>query len=386
MTDPLTLKPDFDLVATAVRFPALSDEQWSILVEGESEAGLEALARLTRAARDGHPKAVETFKAWHKAVRVTAQLRAHGFGPVTKREARRVMEAQDTDRVVTALHAIGEGSVGMRAQVMGWLDDVRAASPVTPAEAPTAPSPRSITSAPQPRFAAVPPPPGVHTGPVRPATEPTTSRPAPVDASRERVAPQGAQVRPLARTSGHATDRPPASPAADGRHFDQFVCYGRDTAVAFDCMPTPDRSANTILFKVARARGATCKSGLHWNDAIRFNLAPSEVLTMAAVLLGYLDKVHCGGHGHDHRKWCEIAAGEGRWAGSLRLTVAEGEDRRSVNIGANDVAGVIAIFYRAMGSQLKVDPALYPSIIQRAVECYRQQAARPDTAPRVGHG
>lgn len=425
MTDLAELKSGFDTVAMANRYAALSDEQWAILVEGEGEKGIDLFRRMIAAARAGNPTAVDLVKTWHKAARIAAQLRANDFGPVSKRQARKLLETHDTDRVVGALQGAIEGNRGLRQQIVQWLEKIRAelgdARPVESSE-PTAvsgaPVQRSASSS---RFAAVPPPPGVQTGQVTstahwaaasdapsrnpPAAEGLGSRAAsvtriqssrPQDSARTQGAPQRQPAEGRSQyASGSLPSSLPASgqrapePPAQGevRQYDQHVCYGRDVALAFECLPNMERTANTVMLKIARARyeGKTCKEGVNWNDAILINLEPHEVQTVAAVFLGMHDRVRYAGHGRDNQKWFEVQESTGEWAGSIRVTIGHGEEKRTVSIGATDVGEVAALFLRALSSQLKVAPALFGSIIKRAVEFYRHNETRQQ-ARRGGAG
>ena len=178
--------------------------------------------------------------------------------------------------------------------------------------------------------------------------------------------------------TSHDSSRQASSPqgAEAPRKYDQHSCFGKDVAVSFDCLPNKERTANTVMLKVAKAKGATCKQGVNWDDGILINLEPHEVQTVTAVLMGLAEKVRYAGHGRDNQKWFEFEETSGDFAGAIRLTVAHGSDRRSVNIGSTDVGEVAALFMRAAESQLKVNAALIPAILRRSYDLYQKNDAR----------
>lgn len=164
-------------------------------------------------------------------------------------------------------------------------------------------------------------------------------------------------------------------PQGDAR-YDQHSCFGKDVAVTFECTPNKERTAKTVNFKVAKAKGASCKQGVDWANGIIIALEPHEVETILAVLWKMGEKVRYAGHGRDNQKWFELSESTGDFAGALRLTVAHGQDIRRINIGATDVARVIGIFVRAAMSHLNIPSELLPPTVRRSYDLYLKNAER----------
>ena len=89
-------------------------------------------------------------------------------------------------------------------------------------------------------------------------------------------------------------------------------------------------------------------------------------------MLGLGHKVRYAGHGPTNDKWFELSETTDNWAGSIRLQVGQGDDRRSVNIGPTDVGQVASLFLRALATQVRVAPALYPLILRRSYDLYQK--------------
>ena len=169
----------------------------------------------------------------------------------------------------------------------------------------------------------------------------------------------------------------PTGAAGQDREYDQHSCYGKDIAVTFECSWNRERTAKTVNIKAAKAKGASCKQGVDWKNGIMICLEPHEVQTLLAVMAGFGETARFAGHGHDNLKWVELSENTGKFAGALRLTIAHGQDRRSVNIGATDIGEVMALFDRAARSQLKsVSEAFFPILLRRVYDLYLKNAER----------
>lgn len=192
------------------------------------------------------------------------------------------------------------------------------------------------------------------------------------------AAPSGGHDEPSSRDNAPPNERQinEAQAGAGERRYDQHSCYGKDVAVTFECTPNRDRTANTVNIKVAKAKGATCKQGVDWNNGITISLEPHEVQTVLAVLWGMGDNVRYAGHGHDNQKWFQIQESTGDYAGAIRLTVAHGQERRHINIGHTDVAEVVGIFVRAAVTQLRIPSNLLPPTCRRAYDLFQKNADR----------
>lgn len=407
---PQDLQNQFNQVVKTQRFAALNDEQWAILLEGAGNRAMQSLHDLITASKTD-PEAMESLKVWHKVARLTDALRAMGFPHLTRNQMRAIFDNEGQDRVTNTVVAIQKGEESATRQFTAWINRVALAvgesstpAQSTPSSANQARTQACGTQAPS-RFGAVPPPPGVRTGPTRRAETPGASearnvdRPQPGHAS-ERAAPAGQQAR--SAPQGTSSDRQPQRHERGGevrplranqpaeertreaaklaeRQFDQHQCYGSDTAVSFKCSPNMDRTAKTVNIEAAKAKQGSCKGGVDWDNAIKIMLEPHEVQVVAAVLLGFGSKARFAGHGKDNMKWFEITETEGEWEGAVRIQVGQGKgngNSRAVNIGPTDIGEVSALFLRALESQLRCDPILYPMILRRAYDLYQKNAAR----------
>lgn len=395
------LQTRFETVAHANNRAALSKEQFQILIEGEGATLLAWLAGMVEAAAKGRPESIEIFKKVHTAVRITDSFRTHGFPETSKSTVMALLDEHGANRVVNATRALIEGDNNARHEIRGWIQAAKPAAQQGHAPAQTGGAQRQ-SSAPAAgadpdfarRFGQCPPPPGVRTSQVR--QDPNhgeganvhqlrpqqsartrdddrtqTSRPAPQQASRPTPEPEAPHH--------HRDAYRPQGSAAGGnqeRQYDQHACFGKDVAVQFQNCPTKDRTHNTVMLKIARAKGGTCKQGVDWDNAILINLEPHEVQTCTAVLLGIGTKVRYAGHGPTNDKWFELSETTEEWAGAIRLQVGQGDEKRSVNIGPTDVGEVCALFLRALGTQMRVAPAVYPMILRRAYDLYQKNAQR----------
>lgn len=208
--------------------------------------------------------------------------------------------------------------------------------------------------------------PGLERGGGSPA-ESTPAESPPTEAAPARIA-EGDEARPQ-----------PTSVAASPRRH-RVTVYGKDetggVAVRFSLREgrSPRHPAWTINFEVARARGERTQDGLDWQNAIVVMLVPYEIQLMLAVLLGMLPSARFAGHGEDHRKWFEL--GVGRDGSAMRLTVADGHDRRAVSIGPTDIGAVIALFSRAFSMQTGAPPVSAESILSRVTALHEARRNR----------
>lgn len=177
--------------------------------------------------------------------------------------------------------------------------------------------------------------------------------------------------------------RPPGQSGQGGqrteREYDQHACYGKDVAIQFDRSPTPDRSTNTVNFKIAKAKhaGKTCKEGVDWQNGITMMLEPHEVQLVYAVLMGMGPKFRAAGHGRDNQKWFEVEETTEQFAGAIRITVGNGRsDIRKVNIGFQDAKEVMEIFSRTLQDQGKgQSPVFMLAEVRRVYDLYAKKQA-----------
>lgn len=183
----------------------------------------------------------------------------------------------------------------------------------------------------------------------------------------------------------------PASNSGQPRDYDQHTCYGKDVAVQFERSLNKSRRVTTINLKIAKAKGATCKGGVDWNNAIKIMLEPHEVQLVYAVLIGIGKNFRAAGHGTDNQKWFEIQETTEQFAGPLRLSVGHGQKRMSVNIGYSDAKEVMELFSRALCDQSKgQDQALMIPELRRVYDLYSKsmaaRASRDGGQHRSGQG
>lgn len=178
-----------------------------------------------------------------------------------------------------------------------------------------------------------------------------------------------------------------AGPSQGQRQYDQHACYGKDVAIQFDRSPTPDRTTNTVNFKIAKAKyaGKTCKEGVDWQNGITMMLEPHEVQLVYAVLMGMGPKFRAAGHGRDNQKWFEVEETTEQFAGAIRITVGNGRaDIRKVNIGFQDAKEVMEIFSRTLQDQGKgQSPVFMLAEVRRVYDLYAKKQAVSATRQRA---
>lgn len=161
------------------------------------------------------------------------------------------------------------------------------------------------------------------------------------------------------------------------RTYDEYTCFGRETAVQFQ--RTPDKKGvNTVNIKIARAKNQSqsCRAGVDWSNATIVMLVAHEVQIAYAVLMGLGDHCRFAGHGHDNQKWFQFEENKDNFAGSMRLTVGQGaNDTRRINISHTDIKGVLAVFSRTLQDQGKGQSAFFiMSEVRRAHELYLKKS------------
>jgi hypothetical protein len=360
----------------------LSDDQADLLV---THWGLDALRALFRG---DSPDLEYQRKDAHFLVRVMDRLGRHGL-PVTLAEARALAESTGrqalTQRLVDAFQE--RNPAALRALQL-QIESLRREPDVD------APAP-ALGRAPIHRTT-LPPPVARPVETSAPSEAVIVTRTAPPARSQDNVRalpPARPAAEPPAESTAsrsYAPESDTAPPRGEAR-YDQHSCFGKDVAVTFECTPNRDRTAHTVNIKVANAKGTTCKQGVDWANGIIIALEPHEVQTCLAVLWNMGESVRYAGHGADNQKWFQFSENTGNYAGALRLTVAHGQDKRSVNIGATDAGEVIGIFVRAALSQLRIPAELLAPTVQRAYDLYLKNAdrrasdqAQPSSQRRTG--
>lgn len=382
-----TLQNDCNTISRANKLSILSENQFNILIAGESEAGITRLGNVVKAAASGNPDALAIFSTWHYASRLADGLIANNIQNVNKAVAKRMVDQHGRNAVAFNVQGMVDKDPTCVRQLQQWVHEAcqalanKTQAPTQSAQSEQAAHPAtSSTQAPQ--FSSVPPPKGVQTGQARMDPQsPPSARESPQQGSNVHQFRQPSQshqepqrTRDDDRTRYRPTDsRQTVTSNQDSpRTYDQHNCFGKDVAVQFQNLPArPEREGapppyNTVMLKIAKAKGATCLSGVAWDSAILINLEPHEVQGCLAVLMGFGSKVRYAGHGGNNDKWFDLEETSGDWKGAIRLNVGQGNEKRGINIGPTDVGEVTALFQRALITQQRVSESMMMMNIKRA--------------------
>lgn len=389
MNDLAQLKNQCDTLANANKLSSLSENQFNILISGESPVGIERLARMVNAAIEGKPQALEMFSAWHYACRVTDAFIANDLTNVNKAAVKRMVETKGRSAVANNIRGMAERDDGCKRELQKWLNESNGELGDAPASAPAASnapaSPARIagqqsTSVERPTYSSVPPPRGVQTAPIRLDAPSQGQNPARHAGNVHQMRPSPQPTRDDDRTRyapREVENHHPPIQSSEQRSYDQHNCFGKDVAVQFQNLPArPEREGapppyNTVMLKIAKAKGASCLSGVDWDNAILINLEPHEVQCCLAVLMGFGTKIRYAGHGRNNDKWFELEETIGDWKGSIRLNVGQGNEKRGINIGPTDVGEVMSLFQRALITQQRVSESLMMLNVKRAYGLHR---------------
>ncbi len=384
MIDKATLKSNCESVTRANKMPPLSEDQYALLFDGESPERLAALDRACLAATSGNPEAVAMVANHFSGARLADRMISYRIEGASKRVAMEVLKTQGAEKVRNLVLGIMDGNEGYKRDLQVWVNQANAALGIQ------APAPQAQAPRPRPNLGAVPPPPGVvaqqvrmdpaanNVHQLRPAPQPT---PQPAEDCWDGEDPfADAPVRPAPQ----AVVRHMGGGEQPRRTYDQHNCYGRDVAVQFQNIPAkPNRDGspagfNTVMIKMAKAKGNTCLNGVDWDGAILLNLEPHEVQLMVAVFMGYGSEVRCAGHGRANEKWLTLEATTGDWEGAFRLQLVEGQRKLAVNIGPTDIGDVTALFWRALMTQQRADSSFVLFNIRNVYAKYAAAKAAKD--------
>lgn len=152
-----------------------------------------------------------------------------------------------------------------------------------------------------------------------------------------------------------------------------YTVYGKDgksgTALRIEIaqgrQTNNGRRPPTINLAIARARNnGRTQEGCDWDGKITVMLTHGEIIQFLAVLLGRLKQVRFAGHGTTHTKWVAIEESER----GVRVTIADGDDRRACGIGITDLGQVIAIVSRAWSMVAGTAPLATETVVKRIAE------------------
>lgn len=163
------------------------------------------------------------------------------------------------------------------------------------------------------------------------------------------------------------------------RRYDQYSCFGKDTAIQFERTPNMRRTTNTINIKIAKekVKGRTCKEGVDWQNGVVIMLEAYEIQLIYAVMMGMGPKFRAAGHGADNMKWIEVEETTGDWAGSVRFTIGVGKtDIRRVNVSFTDIKKVMEVFSRTLQDQGSgQSPVWMLAELRRVYDLYAKKTA-----------
>lgn len=294
-----------------------------------------------------------------------------GLAAMTTEEARRLGEVE-RHKLLTALDTADVNTAAKR-----WLEGVHKDARTPPAATDNGAEPQGSDEDDLPVIA---PPRVAQRGAV--GVVPQVGRTAPAGA----VAGQGGNPaadpsrNPAARSGTVTPIRGQESTTGSaGRAWDDHKAYGKTTALKVECCPTQDRARLTVNLTAAKATdGADCKQGVAWkkeDGSIILSLEPHEIGALLSTLIGKQDTFRTAGHGPKNDKWMEVAQTSGAYAGAVRVTIAQGQNRISVNIGYQDIIQMIGVVERAAIDALKVEPLLTETKLTRLASMYTAGAA-----------
>lgn len=348
--------------------------------------GIKVFAAMVRDVRDGKPKG--PLSLWCAAARLGTRIAALKI-PADLTALHALIGVVERDRLLNTVVDAEGGNVVAKRILTEWIKDPAQAS-TDGRRAPVHPT----TVAPPPSTAATEAPQAT----AKPSSQQAASVPA--DASpRQRegqpvqrvdaAAAQQRTVSPGASSSPqrNATVTPLRRPYADGdgdgsadrdatreptvssRRFDEVKVFGRDsvggTAMNFSRSIDNKTGISTINLSIARAKGARTQDGCDWDRRIEMKLTAGEVTRLMAVLIGRAAQARCAGHGERNDKWLSITESKEPYRGTLMVTIAKGDDRRSCSITPDDLVKVISIFSRTMFDQTGASQITQYELIDR---------------------
>lgn len=345
--------------ALSHRISPMSSEQFTEFLGSKSQDVIAALENNLRLAEQGQDEAINRLLD-----RILASKMQAGTGLVgmTMQIAMQMIQQCERARLQGMLRAaFNEQNPNAKRDVVTLFNKIKGA---TPAEA-----------SPQSRNSTMPPPPGA-----RSAAQ-----------SSSRMTGQ-ASLPPGVRTGRTYSDQAPEQTTDDQRtirrgnpningqvpKYDQEEVFGSNIGMQFSNLPAKNPSeGNTVMLKIAKAKGQSCKQGMNWQDAILFNLERWELRCLVAVLIKRGPIFRSAGHGPKNDKWFQIEQNTGKFAGTYRVTVGQKvngntNDIRAVNI-SNDLGNVLELCYRALTAGGRSEPAWIDRVCVREYEAWSER-------------
>lgn len=345
--------------------PAMTPRQANAI---EQAIGLHTFARMVRDARSSGDAG--TLETWVRAAKLLDRLATGRLGPLleshrTMASVMRLLQTIPRERLETTVADAEHGDQRATQVLASWLRGEAAQEPTE--HQPTHPTPLPPPQAqPAPAAPATPRTPAEHCAPREPVRGPV----------REPVRQPSARVPPPTVTPLHAqrpqdahgtlSQMPTAAPTPGGRRYDEVKVFGRDrngpTAMGISRSIDNRTRVSTINVGIARAKGSRTQDGCDWDNQLQIKLSPGEIIAMFAVLMGESPEARFAGHGPANDKWMTVQESKPPYAGTILVTLAQGQDRRACSITPPDLAHVLAIFSRAVADQTGL-----PQLTQREV-------------------
>lgn len=353
--------------------PTINPAQANALVEC---LGKEEFGAIVRAAREsGHR---EPLRAWVSVVRLHARLTALDI-EADLRQLHNLLSVVETQRIVDTINDAEAGNAVARRILMEWIRDPAEAGSAEPnaaeRRAPVHPTKLAPPATEQSSDAASSAPSA--------ATQARARQGQQVQRSSQGTAPRQAQtgsrsatVTQLRPGGDHESDAD--APARSGGSvgssvhdltYDTVKVFGRDgtgaTAMSFSRSVDNKTGVSTINLAIARAKGTRTQDGCDWDRRIEIKLTHAEVSSFLKVLMGYVPEARFAGHGTSNDKWLSVRESEPPYAGSILVTIAQGQDRRSCSITPDDLDNAIGIFSRAYSDQTGLAPLTTNEVLAR---------------------
>lgn len=336
------------------------------------ELGLPALRALVARARDEDDK--DALSLWIRAARARQLLAPHLDAQPTLTTVCELLRSVPSKRIHDAITDAAAGNPAPRRILSDWVADAQRrlhdGNAVAPARG-TSPAAGGASTSAAPAARREP----VH----RTAVSPPVATPADQSTAAPRTVAAGASpyragaqaaatnVTPLRRAQ--TDDQPQTEDASSSRRYDDVKVFGRDkngaTALGFSRSNDNRTGQSTINVSIARALGQRTTEGCDWDRRIELKMTAGEVQKSLAVLMGYLAESRFAGHGPKNDKWMSIKKSQGPYAGSIMITIAQGQDYRSCAISPDDLGNVIAIFSRAVSDMHRSKTISQESLLRR---------------------
>lgn len=216
------------------------------------------------------------------------------------------------------------------------------------------------------------PPQRSHSG-GRESNERQTSQPQRNDGRQRPVAtaPQSAppprrhdssNVRTIGSNAPNDSDRP-------DRRFSKKYVYGGKSALMFEA-DTTRGDAPTIRIESAKVLDAATRK-IDWDNKVLLQCTTTELQHVTALMYGMIGSIKFSNHGPKNDKWFSMEHQEGRYAGTIKVVVGEGNEKMCITqITSADIGDVVALFTRQCAHQMNVEQAALISVLRPVAKAY----------------